>query len=185
MATKKERNKKRALLFGLGGAVVLGYFLLRKPDEQTPALGGSGRGLNNNNPLNIIMSPINWIGEIPAANNTDGKFEQFDTMENGYLATLKNLRTYISHGYNNLDKIIPRWANGGTQPAPNYINFVSNHSGIASGQNLNLVNSPKGKADWWKIIEGMGIFENGSSESARMANTEGAFNDAWQLLWQG
>lgn len=69
------------------------------------------RGLRNNNPLNLRISGTNWRGKRPAQQNTDGAFEQFDTLLNGLRAALINIRTYINKYHCNTPQtIIQRWA---------------------------------------------------------------------------
>lgn len=54
------------------------------------------RGIRNNNPLNIRISGSLWLGKVPLAQNTDGAFEQFDTMEHGLRAAIINIRTIVN-----------------------------------------------------------------------------------------
>lgn len=69
------------------------------------------RGFRNNNPLNLRISGIAWRGKIPVTQNTDGAFEQFDTMHNGIRAALINIRTCINKYHCDTPKlIIRRWA---------------------------------------------------------------------------
>lgn len=69
------------------------------------------RGLRNNNPLNIRISGIAWRGKRPASQNTDGAFEQFDTLTNGIRAGLINIRTYLNKYHCDTPRtIIRRWA---------------------------------------------------------------------------
>ena len=69
------------------------------------------RGLRNNNPLNIRISSTPWQGKV--ANNTDGQFEQFTSLELGIRAALVNIRTYIRRDrLANVQLIISRWAPG-------------------------------------------------------------------------
>lgn len=50
------------------------------------------RGIRNNNPLNIKIGN-DWKGEVP---NTDGTFEQFESMEYGLRAELLSSSTNTS-----------------------------------------------------------------------------------------
>ena len=95
------------------------------------------RGLRNRNPLNIRISKANrWQGRVPE--NTDGAFEQFLTMEYGFLAALKTLDSYIvRHGCNTIEQIITRWApptDGNDTTA--YIRRVCNDTGIGGREPL-------------------------------------------------
>lgn len=52
------------------------------------------RGIRNNNPLNLRISNNQWLGKV--ANNTDGSFEQFTTLEHGLRAGIINIGTIVS-----------------------------------------------------------------------------------------
>jgi hypothetical protein len=60
------------------------------------------RGLENNNPGNLIKGDTLFLGEKPES--TDERFRQFETLEYGYRALLKNLISYINKGYDNVEK---------------------------------------------------------------------------------
>ena len=64
--------------------------------EHKSGYNQSVRGYRNNNPLNLRISSNKWKGKVPASQNTDGAFEQFETMAYGFRAALKNLQTYIN-----------------------------------------------------------------------------------------
>ena len=51
--------------------------------EHKSGYDQSKRGYRNNNPLNLRISNNAWKGKIPASQNTDGAFEQFQTMAKG------------------------------------------------------------------------------------------------------
>lgn len=69
------------------------------------------RGLRNNNPLNLRISGTPWLGKYPLDKNTDGSFEQFDTLKHGIRAALICLRTYMNRYHlNTVQSIISRWA---------------------------------------------------------------------------
>lgn len=100
------------------------------------------RGLRNNNPLNIRISGIAWRGKRPLSQNTDGSFEQFDTMQNGIRAALINLRTYIKkYRVNTPQTIVQRWApaSDGNNTAA-YVQRVCYLTGFASGKILSASN---------------------------------------------
>ena len=58
------------------------------------------RGLRNNNPGNIRMSDTTWQGKISKEFNTDTNkaFEQFESLEYGLRALMKNAYTWIQRG---------------------------------------------------------------------------------------
>ena len=66
------------------------------------------RGLRNNNPGNIVLSDIPWLGKIAG---DDERFETFQTPEHGIRALSLNLLNYArKHGLETVQDIIPRWA---------------------------------------------------------------------------
>lgn len=115
--SKKDKNRA-ALIWG--GVITLGVLLMLRQRQQPDTPSGSGpRGLINKNPLNIIASNIQWEDKVPLAVNTEvqsGKFqppmEQFFTMQGGYLATLKNLQSYLKISPMTLSEIVRMWASG-------------------------------------------------------------------------
>ena len=61
-------------------------------EGKSPTTTSGSRGYRNNNPGNIRISNNAWKGK--RKDNTDGTFEQFDTMADGYAALFKLLKTY-------------------------------------------------------------------------------------------
>lgn len=116
------------------------------------------RGYRNNNPLNIRKGTSNWAGRVlPGA---DKSFEQFENMGYGFRAGLKTLRTYISKGYNTIEKMISRWApeSDGNNTA-SYIEHVAKRAGIAKDRVI-------GRNDREALVSiayAMAISENGSA----------------------
>lgn len=66
------------------------------------------RGVRNNNPFNIKISKSSWLGKV--SSNTDGIFEQFESMSYGLRAGVKLLLNYVRSGYNRPRAIISRFA---------------------------------------------------------------------------
>jgi len=117
------------------------------------------RGIRNNNPGNLIITGNDWNGEIPVAQNTDGKFEQFYSLEYGIRAMAYDITGDVNGGLNTLTKLITEYApaSDGNDTAA-YISSVSSASGI--GPNAPLVLSYDAlKA----IIKAKLRVENGSS----------------------
>ena len=86
------------------------------------------RGLRNNNPGNIRLSKIKYLGEIPS---TDSAFKQFKTMAWGYRAMFVLLHTYqLKHGCNTLRDMISRYAPPIENHTDNYIKAVADSSGV-------------------------------------------------------
>ena len=86
------------------------------------------RGLNNNNPGNIVKDSQVWLGEVVPS--TDVRFKQFRTRAHGYRAIFVNLSSYIRKGHNTIQKIITRWAPAFENNTASYIAHVSAMSGI-------------------------------------------------------
>ena len=118
------------------------------------------RGIRNNNPLNIRKGN-NWKGERP--HQTDKAFEEFETMEMGIRAGFKLLKNYITgHNgktkpYNTIDKIVRRWAPPTENATRNYIDFVSQDSGIHALEPISF----KDKAKLVAIVDAMIFVECG------------------------
>lgn len=87
------------------------------------------RGLRNNNPLNIKYSPSNkWQGKI--LDNTDGEFEQFETLVYGFRAALFLIRKYMRrYGFCSVRAIVHRWCPDAT--ADSYVSQVCYRTGLA------------------------------------------------------
>lgn len=96
------------------------------------------RGIRNNNPLNIRRSEIAWKGKIKG---TDPDFETFEGPEWGIRAAIRNLQTYQeNYDLNNLRAVINRWAPPVENDTADYIGAVSEWSGIAKDEFIDLSN---------------------------------------------
>lgn len=115
------------------------------------------RGIRNNNPLNIRISNTEWIGKIK--NNTDGEFEQFDTMLHGIRAGFVLLRTYIrKYHLTTVEAIINRFApHQDNNPTQRYIAFVCNIAFINPNTEIVFENALL----MCRIVNAMIIFECG------------------------
>ena len=115
------------------------------------------RGYRNNNPLNIRISKANqWQGEV--ANNTDGVFEQFVSMEYGYRAALKLIQNYINnYGLRTVADIIARWAPNNENNTQGYISRVCNSTGWTPAK----VIDPYNREDMTDLVYAMALVENG------------------------
>lgn len=141
------------------------------------------RGYRNNNPCNIRYNAANpWRGKIYP--NTDGSFEQFDSLENGYRAALALLRGdgYIGKGLNTIDKIITKFApaddNNDTQ---SYINFVSNYTGIPKDK----VISRNDKNSLINIVYAMSLVENNTNKAVQIKAVKDAGLPNIELVKKG
>lgn len=112
------------------------------------------RGIRNNNPLNIRKGN-NWQGEV--ANQTDGAFEQFVSMQWGIRAGFKILKNYMT-GYGgrvkaltNVHDIIHRWAPPSENNCRAYIESVCRFSGLNEYERLQFSDRKKMLA----LVDGM------------------------------
>ena len=189
---KKDQDKKGILVFaGLLGVGLVTFFALKDrnntPTESVtdwannPNPSAPGRGLTNNNPLNIKLTNIPWQGKRPNNLNTDGVFEQFDTLAHGYRAAIKNLRSYITQGITGMDQVIQTWAPDSTG---NYQAYVKQRMGLDPNQNYNLGGGwLNNQQNTWSLVKAMAEFENNPNASANyISNNQQAFNDAWLML---
>lgn len=87
------------------------------------------RGLRNNNPGNIIITNINWSGEIPLPQNTDGHFEQFYSVEKGIRAAAMDIIHDVKNGQDTIRKLITEWAPPVENATTDYINYVASGTG--------------------------------------------------------
>lgn len=138
-------------------------------------LGQNGfpRGMRNNNPGNIRISSTAWRGKVPAAQNTDGAFEQFQTYAFGVRAMIKNLLTYGQRGLTTVRQIVSTWAPSTENDTNTYIRNVAAALGVSPDATLNLENQ-KTMQD---LVWAMTAIENG-----RPAVTPEVFNYAWQIV---
>ena len=113
------------------------------------------RGIRNNNPLNIRVGN-NWQGERRP--NTDGVFEQFQTMQHGYRAAFKLLKTYMGkYRCHTIRQIIHKWA----PPRENDTNaYVKRVAGI-SKLNPDIIIAFWHKQTMIDLAYAMTIVENG------------------------
>lgn len=130
------------------------------------------RGLRNNNPLNIRISSTPWQGKV--ANNTDGQFEQFTSLELGIRAALVNIRTYIRRDrLDNVQLIISRWAPGSDgNNVKAYIEVVCKRAQLKPTERL----SYNDKNKLCRLVWAMAYVECGQEVSF------GRVENAWALI---
>ena len=129
----------------------------------------SARGLRNNNPGNIRKSKDLFLGEIrPSA---DKAFKQFENMAYGYRAMFRILGNYVRHyKLDTLEKMITRWAPPKENNTKNYINSVSEWSGVAKDSKVWIDN----RQQMCAIVAAMSRMENGVK--ANMSEVEQGFD---------
>lgn len=143
------------------------------------------RGYRNNNPLNIRISNSAWKGKINPSG--DKAFEQFVSMDYGYRAALRTMRTYITkYGANTIEKIISRWA---PPSENNTLSYISNVCRIIN-ERLNgavtpdtIVTSADGDL-LCAMAYAMSIIENGDKEYTRalgLPNME-TIQNGWRMV---
>lgn len=118
------------------------------------------RGIKNNNPGNIRISNERWQGKVPNSMNTDKVFEQFTSLTFGVRALIVLLRNYVSlYGLDTITKILHKYAPGFENNTAAYISAVSQRTGIAPNQVINI-NDP---ATIKKLVTAISFVENGKA----------------------
>jgi hypothetical protein len=140
------------------------------------------RGVRNNNPGNINKTTKNgaeylWNGEVPHAENTDGRFKQFYDYAYGVRALMLNLKSYFSNGKNTVRKIIETWApaaENGKAGTEAYVQAVSKAVGVKPDTVLTFdkkyVNG---------LVKAIAQHENGSGDQWV---TDAHLTKAWTLM---
>jgi len=124
-------------------------------------------GLRNNNPLNIRHNNEVFQGEIKGS---DKSFKTFVSMPYGYRAAFVMLATYLSRGWNTIEKIVTRWAPPAENNTEKYIANVERWSGIQRNKELTAVDG----ADYILIVAAMSFEENGIN--ANISEVRAGFN---------
>ncbi len=88
------------------------------------------RGIRNNNPGNLVITASKWLGKVPVAQNTDGHFEQFTSIEYGIRAMAYDIVGDVRKGLNTLDKLITEYAPPFENNTQVYIDTVANETGL-------------------------------------------------------
>lgn len=118
------------------------------------------RGIRNNNPLNI-MRGCNWKGLRKV--QTDSRFCQFESMAWGLRAGFLLIKNYMTGKCadrvhrSTIRMIVTKWAPPSENNTNNYINFVSNKSGINQFEVVHWSDREKVVA----IVHAMAWMENG------------------------
>lgn len=99
------------------------------------------RGIRNNNPGNLIFTSSPWLGKIPKNKSKDFRFEQFETMEYGVRAMIKNILVQINKGHNTIEKLIHVYAPPFENDTKMYINSVAKTVGVAPNVVLKSVDN--------------------------------------------
>lgn len=137
------------------------------------------RGIRNNNPGNLVLTNIQWLGKVPNAQNTDGHFEQFTSIEYGIRAMAMDIINDIKKGKNTLSALINEYAPSFENNTAAYIQMVSEATGIGANDFI-----PNTTGSIAAIIKAKLIVENGSVVTKYITDTDIAagldlVNDKW------
>jgi hypothetical protein len=130
------------------------------------------RGIRNNNPGNLVKTSIAWKGKVPHSQNTDGRFEQFISMEYGLRAMVMDLMNDMRKGKDTLEKLIAEFAPPGENNTRAYINTVAKAANLPPALKL----SPT-RENMFALVRAMTKVENGMD-----VVTLDLFEKAWKLL---
>lgn len=153
-----------------------------KPVDPTPAdVTAKGRTIADrfNNPTNL-----RWAEGYGTHNTKSGDFAVFPTLDEGVLASAKQLQIYGTRGVNTISDIAKKWAPSNENDTEAYIRHLVKSTGIGAREALNL-NDPSILA---KLISGMSSKEgagNRVSEDAVMqvfSNTSGTLREQYAAM---
>lgn len=116
------------------------------------------RGFRNNNPGNLIKTPIKWQGKVPS---TDSRFEKFITLAYGVRALLVDVHSKLTGGKNTLRKLLTAYAPPFENNTEAYIHNVSKRTGFSPDQ---VITASRDSIS--KIASAIVIQENGSGITA-------------------
>ena len=136
------------------------------------------RGLRNNNPGNIIKSNSPWKGKVPHSLNTDSRFEQFEQVEYGLRALMRNARTLVQRGHNTISKLVTKWAPPVENDTQKYINFVCKSMGVSPTQKITL------DKDFYIQFAKFVTFKECGKDALKII-PESAFEEAYRILDDG
>lgn len=129
------------------------------------------RGIRNNNPLNLIISPNDWLGKVE--HNNDGRFEQFTSLLYGIRAACINARTIIRRNKNcSVQDLINIWAPANENNTEAYITAVCKKANLSRFERLD----PRNRNQMARLMWAMSYVENGQDISFQY------FENAWALI---
>ena len=114
-----------------------------------------------NNPLNLRVSGNEWQGKLSDKQRTQQAFEEFESLDYGTRAAIKNLLTYFSRGLDTIRKIISTWAPSSENNTTAYIQYVSNSMIINPDVVINL----KDKKVMASLVSAMSYVEKGKDQA--------------------
>lgn len=107
-----------------------------KPVDPTPAdVSAKGRTIADrfNNPTNL-----RWAEGYGTHNTKSGNFAVFPTLDEGVLASAKQLQIYGTRGINTVSDIAKKWAPSNENDTAEYIRHVVKTTGLGANDRLNL-----------------------------------------------
>lgn len=117
------------------------------------------RGVQLNNPLNIRMTGVVWVGL--SEDQPDAAFCKFKSPEYGFRAAFKNLRAYqVQHAIRTIRGVIDRWAPPDENDTEAYITAVCRRAVRHPDDQVDLTSW----VDVSVIVHAMTIQEQGSFE---------------------
>jgi len=134
------------------------------------------RGIRNKNPFNLVITGETWRGKL--MQNTDGHFEQFDTMVNGVRAGFIDVIGDMKlRGLTSIRKLINTYAPESENDTKAYIASVSAQTGIHPDAVV------KSRDDFFRIGQAIVRHENGAIDGGLVAGSTDfkmGFESAWQ-----
>ena len=132
------------------------------------------RGLANCNPGNIRRSASRYRGEVRPSR--DAAFKQFESLEWGYRAIFVTLRTYRrKYGLRTIREMISRWAPPTENHTEAYIRAVSDRTGFAPDEVLDI----RLKGQMIPLVAAISEVENGTKADFQ------AIERGWELYVDG
>lgn len=152
---------------------------IKRSDAGTPGLSYLGkdlpRGIRNNNPGNIRIGKSPWKGKVPVYQNTDGEFEQFESIIWGVRAAMKLLLNYQREGRYTIETILMKYAPPSENDTHAYIRRVSRCTGWDRHDPIQY-----NKDNVVVLLGCMFDVENGVDTSAYIPYS--VYNEAWNNL---
>jgi hypothetical protein len=133
------------------------------------------RGIRNNNPGNLIITGIDWNGEVAAAKNTDGHFEQFIELRYGIRALMRDIISDVKRGNNTITGLIHEFAPAIENNTAAYINTITSALGIPA--NIAIELTQESLIALCKVIVRV---ENGSTATTYVTDQD--YKDAIAIL---